>query len=244
MGIFYIESPATRQLLHKMRMADFDHLIVATSIIRPAANDHIREYVRRQLQTRRSQAHLSAGVHGLGYQQWGRLLFLSDLPRRSASHGLSPVGAGREQEPVSLCAGAERHQARVGPHQEAAPGFHCQGPGGKGSRRAIQWPSGFCRSLFPESIRYAHTNPFRCHGRPGTGYDPAVDILALLSGRNPAEAPSRPSGSCPLTPFTKGPWTRFGLSASSSPIILSMYSGPTFYDFSRKEKAEPTVSSS
>ncbi len=47
MGIFYIESPATRQLLHKMRLADFPHLVVASSIIRPAANRYINEYVAR-----------------------------------------------------------------------------------------------------------------------------------------------------------------------------------------------------
>ncbi len=47
MGIFYIESPATRQLLRKMRIADYAHLVVASSIIRPAANRFIAEYVRR-----------------------------------------------------------------------------------------------------------------------------------------------------------------------------------------------------
>jgi len=72
MGCFYIESPATRQLLQKMwgiapggprqdpipggdgargaeQEADFlfEHLVMASSIIRPAANDHIREFVAR-----------------------------------------------------------------------------------------------------------------------------------------------------------------------------------------------------
>lgn len=46
-GIFYIESPATRQLLSKMRTADYAHLVAASSIIRPAANTYINEYVRR-----------------------------------------------------------------------------------------------------------------------------------------------------------------------------------------------------
>lgn len=47
LGIFYVESPATRQLLAKMRFGDYPHLIVASSIIRPAANRFINEYVRR-----------------------------------------------------------------------------------------------------------------------------------------------------------------------------------------------------
>ncbi|MBP7263963.1 MAG: DNA polymerase III subunit alpha [Spirochaetia bacterium] len=46
-GVFYIESPATRQLLAKMRRADYGHLVAASSIIRPAANRYINEYVRR-----------------------------------------------------------------------------------------------------------------------------------------------------------------------------------------------------
>lgn len=55
MGCFYIESPATRQLLRKMwggvPLPDedslFEHLVMASSIIRPAANQFIREFVAR-----------------------------------------------------------------------------------------------------------------------------------------------------------------------------------------------------
>ncbi len=57
MGCFYIESPATRQLLARM-WGDppdpatagcdlFEHLVMASSIIRPAANTFIREFVAR-----------------------------------------------------------------------------------------------------------------------------------------------------------------------------------------------------
>ena len=38
MGVFYIESPATRQLLAKSRVVDFEHVVIYSSIIRPAAN--------------------------------------------------------------------------------------------------------------------------------------------------------------------------------------------------------------
>ncbi len=57
MGCFYIESPATRQLLQKMwgdppdprtlSCDVFEHLVMASSIIRPAANAFIREFVAR-----------------------------------------------------------------------------------------------------------------------------------------------------------------------------------------------------
>ena len=38
MGVFYIESPATRQLLKKSGIVDFKHVVIYSSIIRPAAN--------------------------------------------------------------------------------------------------------------------------------------------------------------------------------------------------------------
>ena len=47
MGVFYIESPAMRQLLQKMKKGNFENLVVASSIIRPAANVYIHEFVRR-----------------------------------------------------------------------------------------------------------------------------------------------------------------------------------------------------
>ena len=47
MGCFYIESPAMRMLQKKTKVGDFEHLVINSSIIRPAANEFIREYVRR-----------------------------------------------------------------------------------------------------------------------------------------------------------------------------------------------------
>jgi DNA polymerase-3 subunit alpha/error-prone DNA polymerase len=47
MGCFYIESPAMRLLQQKSGVGDFEHLVIHSSIIRPAANEFIREYIRR-----------------------------------------------------------------------------------------------------------------------------------------------------------------------------------------------------
>ena len=47
MGCFYIESPAMRLLHKRSGRGDFEHLVIHSSIIRPAANDFIREYLRR-----------------------------------------------------------------------------------------------------------------------------------------------------------------------------------------------------
>jgi hypothetical protein len=47
MGVFYIESPAMRQLQKKTGRGDFAHIVIHSSIIRPAANKFITEYLRR-----------------------------------------------------------------------------------------------------------------------------------------------------------------------------------------------------
>lgn len=47
LGVFYIESPAMRQLQKKTARGDFEHIVIHSSIIRPAANRFIAEYVRR-----------------------------------------------------------------------------------------------------------------------------------------------------------------------------------------------------
>jgi DNA polymerase-3 subunit alpha/error-prone DNA polymerase len=47
MGCFHIESPATRLLQQKSGVGDFAHMVIHSSIIRPAANTFIREYIRR-----------------------------------------------------------------------------------------------------------------------------------------------------------------------------------------------------
>lgn len=47
MGVFYVESPAMRLLQKKTGYGDFEHLVIHSSIIRPAANAYINEYIRR-----------------------------------------------------------------------------------------------------------------------------------------------------------------------------------------------------
>ncbi len=47
MGVFYVESPAMRLLQTKTGKGDFEHLVIHSSIIRPAANRYIDEYVDR-----------------------------------------------------------------------------------------------------------------------------------------------------------------------------------------------------
>ncbi|MCF7804495.1 MAG: DNA polymerase III subunit alpha [Candidatus Marinimicrobia bacterium] len=46
-GVFYIESPATRQLLAKAAHVDFEHVVIYSSVIRPAANRYIDVLIER-----------------------------------------------------------------------------------------------------------------------------------------------------------------------------------------------------
>ncbi|MBS0175519.1 MAG: DNA polymerase III subunit alpha [Nitrospira sp.] len=46
-GVFYVESPATRILQTRVGRGDFEHLTIHSSLIRPAANRWIDEYVKR-----------------------------------------------------------------------------------------------------------------------------------------------------------------------------------------------------
>lgn len=50
-GCFYIESPAMRQLLKKLKVEDFQSMVIATSIIRPgvAESGMMQAYIRRHL---------------------------------------------------------------------------------------------------------------------------------------------------------------------------------------------------
>lgn len=46
-GVFYVESPAMRLLQRKSGAGDFEHMVIHSSIIRPAANRFIQYYIRR-----------------------------------------------------------------------------------------------------------------------------------------------------------------------------------------------------
>lgn len=47
MGVFYIESPAMRLLQQKSGVGDYEHIVIHSSIIRPASYRYINEYVER-----------------------------------------------------------------------------------------------------------------------------------------------------------------------------------------------------
>ncbi|MFN8010970.1 MAG: hypothetical protein U0P81_06160 [Holophagaceae bacterium] len=47
LGVFYVESPATRQLQQRVKKGDFETLVIHSSLIRPAAYHWVDRYVKR-----------------------------------------------------------------------------------------------------------------------------------------------------------------------------------------------------
>ena len=84
LGCFYIESPAMRQLQAKAASGDFDRLVVHSSIIRPAANRWIAEYLTRLHHHRTTGRHEDAwyphpALRGLLSESFGILSYQEDV---------------------------------------------------------------------------------------------------------------------------------------------------------------------
>ena len=92
LGVFYVESPATRQLLKKMGRGDFEHLVIASSIIRPAANRYIRLFVSRLKGGPRDPLH--SGIDELLRETKGIMVYQEDVARVAiAAAGFNPAEA-------------------------------------------------------------------------------------------------------------------------------------------------------
>ena len=100
MGCFYIESPAMRLLQKKTGRGDFEHLVIHSSIIRPAAGGCIREYIRRLHGGAWAPIHpLLADVLGDTY---GIMVYQEDVSRTAvALAGFSHADADRLRKILS-----------------------------------------------------------------------------------------------------------------------------------------------
>ena len=99
MGCFYIESPATRLLQQRSQRGDFEHLVIHSSIIRPAANEFIREYLHR-LHGRPWQA-LHPLVGGVLDETYGIMVYQEDVSRVAVQFGFSHADADRLRKIMS-----------------------------------------------------------------------------------------------------------------------------------------------
>ncbi|NOQ47261.1 MAG: DNA polymerase III subunit alpha [Desulfobulbaceae bacterium] len=99
MGCFYIESPAMRLLQKKAGQGDFKHLVIHSSIIRPAANEWIREYVRRLHGGRWQPLHPL--VQGVLDETFGIMVYQEDVSRVAVRFGFSHADADRLRKIMS-----------------------------------------------------------------------------------------------------------------------------------------------
>jgi len=99
MGCFYIESPATRLLQQRARQGDFEHLVIHSSIIRPAANEFIREYLRRLHGGDWQPLHPLVG--GVLDETYGIMVYQEDVSRVAVQFGFSHADADRLRKIMS-----------------------------------------------------------------------------------------------------------------------------------------------
>ena len=100
MGCFYIESPAMRLLQQKAAVGDFEHLLIHSSIIRPAANDAIREYLKRLHGAPWKPVH--PALEGVLDETFGILVYQEDVALAAmALAGFSDAEADRLRKVMS-----------------------------------------------------------------------------------------------------------------------------------------------
>ncbi|MCL2128491.1 MAG: PHP domain-containing protein, partial [Treponema sp.] len=107
MGVFYIESPAMRQLQVKTGAGDFEHIVIHSSIIRPAANKFISEYVRRLKGG--SWEPLHPRLEYILDESYGILCYQEDVSKAAvALAGFNEADADRLRKVIAKKAGAAK----------------------------------------------------------------------------------------------------------------------------------------
>jgi DNA polymerase-3 subunit alpha/error-prone DNA polymerase len=106
-GVFYIESPAMRQLQKKTGAGDFDHIVIHSSIIRPAANKFINEYVRRLKGGKWAPLH--PRLEKILDETYGILCYQEDVSKTAvALAGFNEADADKLRKVIAKKAGAAK----------------------------------------------------------------------------------------------------------------------------------------
>jgi error-prone DNA polymerase len=177
-GVFYVESPSMRQLQRKCQTGDFDHLVIHSSIIRPAANKYIREYVRRLRGGRYRSLHPI--LDEVLSETYGIMVYQEDVSRIAmAMAGFNPSDADLLRKILS--------KKRAGKKLEDYKGMFYAGAAARGVARGVidkVWEmimsfSGysFCK---PHSASYALVSYKSCYLR---AHHPAEFIAAVLTNQ-------------------------------------------------------------
>ncbi|APG26783.1 DNA polymerase III subunit alpha [Syntrophotalea acetylenivorans] len=125
-GCFYIESPATRQLLQKMWRRQplpgeddlFEHLVMASSIIRPAANRFIREFVSRM--RGKAWRHLHPDLMPILEETYGLAVYQEQITQISMA--LAGFSASEGDQLRKIVSKKDKHQRLSDFHQRFLSG--------------------------------------------------------------------------------------------------------------------------
>ncbi len=113
MGVFYVESPAMRQLQKKTGRGDFAHLVIHSSIIRPAANKFIAAYVRRLRGEQYEPLH--PVLDHILRETYGIMVYQEDVSKAAvALAGLTPAEADGLRKALTK----KNHEARLAAYRE------------------------------------------------------------------------------------------------------------------------------
>ncbi len=99
-GVFYVESPAMRQLQKKTGRGDYEHLVIHSSIIRPAANMYIREYIERL--RGKPYTPLLPEMGEILKETYGIMCYQEDITRIASKIAGFPIGEADEIRKVIL----------------------------------------------------------------------------------------------------------------------------------------------
>ncbi len=155
-GVFYVESPASRILQQRVGRGDYEHLTIHSSLIRPAANHWVDAYVSR---TRgETYAPIHASLDDLLSESYGVLVYQEDVMR--VAQGMAGF-TYKQADKLRKALGKKDHAARV-PDYKAAFMQGCRENGIPEQGAAEVWSMietftgySFCK---PHSASYARVS--------------------------------------------------------------------------------------
>ncbi|HSE39230.1 MAG TPA: DNA polymerase III subunit alpha [Acidobacteriota bacterium] len=112
MGCFYIESPAMRQLLQKLRVDTFEDLTAASSVIRPgvAESGMMQQYIRRKT-GEEGVSYLHPKMEALLNETFGVMIYQEDVIR--VAHEIAGMSLGEADLLRRAMSGKERSPLKM-----------------------------------------------------------------------------------------------------------------------------------
>ncbi len=155
-GVFYVESPASRILQQRVGRGDYEHLTIHSSLIRPAANRWVDAYVSRTKGEPYEPIH--ASLDDLLSESYGVLVYQEDVMR--VAQGMAGF-TYKQADKLRKALGKKDHAARV-PDYKAAfmDGCRTNGIPDKGAEEVWSMIETFTGYSFckPHSASYARVS--------------------------------------------------------------------------------------